>query len=64
MAFGGGTGTIQVKAERGKLYFVQQRVGGIPLAPESTFELINESQARAVVHRSVLLKPGQPIISN
>jgi hypothetical protein len=62
MAFGAGTGQIQVKAERGKLYFVQQRVGGIPLAPESTFELINESQARAVVGRSVLLTPARPML--
>jgi len=63
MAFGASTGQIQVKAERGKIYFVQQRVGGIPLAPESTFEFINESQARAVVGRSVLLTPARPIIN-
>jgi hypothetical protein len=62
-AFGAGTGAIRVNAERGKMYFVQQRVGGIPLAPESTFEFINESQARAVVGRSVLLKPAGPILN-
>jgi hypothetical protein len=62
-SFGGDTGRIQVKAERGKIHFVQQRVAGIPLAPESRFELINESQAREMVHRSVLLKPARPIIN-
>jgi hypothetical protein len=62
-SFGGDTGTIQVKAERGKIHFVQQRVAGMRLAPESTFELINESQARAVVNRSVLLKPARPILN-
>jgi len=61
MSFGGDTGQIRVQAERGKVYFVQQRVAGIRMAPESTFELINEAQARAVVSRSVLVKPARPI---
>ncbi len=63
MSFGGDTGQIRVQAERGKVYFVQQRVAGMRLAPESTFELISESQARAVVSRSVLVKPAGPIMN-
>jgi hypothetical protein len=61
MSFGGDTGQIRVQAERGKVYFVQQRVGGNRFAPESSFELISESQARAIVSRSVLVKPARPI---
>jgi hypothetical protein len=61
MSFGGDTGRIRVQAERGKVYFVQQRVAGMRFSPESTFELISEAQARAVVARSVLVKPARPI---
>src|SRR5262245_258665 len=60
-SFGGDTGRIRVQAERGKIYFVQQRVAGMRLAPESRFELVSESQGRAAVLRSVLLKPTRPI---
>ena len=63
MSFGGDTGLIRVQAERGRIYFVQQRVGGNPRAPESRFELVGESQGRAIVLRSVLLKPAQPIVN-
>ena len=62
-SFGGDTGQIRVQAERGKVYFVQQRVAGRQFAPESTFELISESQARAVVQRCVLLKPMRGIMN-
>jgi len=61
MSFGGDTGQIRVQAERGKVYFVQQRVAGMRFSPESTFELISESQARSIVSRCVLVKPAQPI---
>jgi hypothetical protein len=62
-SFGGDTAQIRVQAERGKVHFVQQRVAGRQFAPESTFELISESQARAVVQRSVLLKPMRGIMN-
>jgi hypothetical protein len=63
MSFGGDTGQIGVQAERGKIYFVQQRVAGMRLAPDSIFELVSEAQGRAVVLRSVLLKPARPIMN-
>ena len=62
-SFGGDTGQIRVQAERGKVYFVQQRVAGMRLAPESTFEPISESQARAVVKRCVLVKHAGRILN-
>jgi hypothetical protein len=62
-SFGGDTGQIRVQAERGKVYFVQQRVAGMRLAPESTFENISEAQARAIVQRCVLVKPMRGVIN-
>jgi hypothetical protein len=63
MSLGDDTGQIRVQAERGKVYFVQQRVAGSRLSPESLFALVSESQARAAVSRSVLLKPAGPIMN-
>ena len=63
MSFGGDTGRISVQAERGRIYFVQQRVVGMRLAPDSTFELVSESAGRTVVLRSVLLTPARLILN-
>src|SRR5262245_7124455 len=58
--FGGDSGSISVQVERGRIYFVQQRVAG-RMFPMSHFELVGDAQGRAVVLRSVLLKPERPI---
>lgn len=47
-------GTITVEAERGRLYFVQQRVTRL-MVTNSGFELVREAEGRALVLRSVLL---------
>jgi len=47
-------GTITVQVERGRIYFVQQRVVGMRV-PSSRFELVGEPEGRAAVLRSVLL---------
>ena len=57
--YGGDIGTITVQVERGRIYFVQQRVVGMRV-PSSRFELVNEPQGRAAVMRSVLLLPVGP----
>lgn len=54
--FGGDMGSIRVQAEKGKIYFVQQRVTGRQFNPSSSFELVSETDGRAAVLRSVLLK--------
>jgi hypothetical protein len=62
-AFGGDAGQIRVQVERGKISFVQQRVGGSHHAPGSSFAFVNESQGRAIVLRSVLLEPTQSTLN-
>ena len=57
--YGGDIGTITVQVERGRIYFVQQRVVGMRV-PSSRFELVSEPQGRAAVMRSVLLLPVGP----
>jgi len=47
-------GTITVQVERGRIYFVQQRVSGLRM-PSSSFYLVNEPEGRAAVMRAVLL---------
>ena len=50
-------GTITVQVERGRIYFVQQRVSGLRM-PSSSFYLVNEPEGRAAVMRAVLLTGG------
>ena len=52
--YGEDIGTITVQVERGRIYFVQQRVTGLRV-PSSHFELVREPEGRAAVLRSVLL---------
>ncbi len=56
--YGSDIGTIGVQAERGRVYFVQQRVSGLYMA-NSAFALVGEPQGRAAVLRAILLAPGQ-----
>ena len=58
--YGDDIGTITVQVERGKIYFVQQRVVGMQV-PSSRFELVGEPEGRAAVMRSVLLLPAEPL---
>lgn len=51
-------GTISVQVERGRIYFVQQRVSGRFMA-NSAFALVGEPQGREAVMRAVLLVPGK-----
>jgi hypothetical protein len=55
--YGEDNGTITVQAERGRIYFVQQRVTGMRL-PSSRFDLVSEPEGRAAVLRAVLLAGG------
>jgi len=50
-------GTITVQVERGRIYFVQQRVSGMRM-PSSRFYLVSEPEGRAAVMRAVLLTGG------
>jgi len=50
------SGTIDVQAERGRIYFVQQRVQGLRQA-SSRFYLVSEQAGRAAIMRAVLLLP-------
>jgi hypothetical protein len=52
--YGEDIGTITVQVERGRIYFVQQRVTGTRV-PSSRFYLVSEAEGRAAVMRSVLL---------
>ena len=56
--YGSDIGTIGVQAERGRIYFVQQRVSGLYMA-NSMFAVVGEPEGRAAVLRAVLLSPGQ-----
>jgi hypothetical protein len=47
-------GTITLEAERGRIYFVQQRVTRM-VVTNSSFELVSEAAGRDLVLRSVLL---------
>lgn len=60
--FGGDDGSIRVQVERGKVYFVQQRVAG-RMVPSSSFEVVTEAAGRAAVLRSVLVR-ARPQDSN
>ena len=60
--FGGDDGSIRVAVERGKIYFVQQRVAG-RMVPSSSFEVVGEAPGRAAVLRSVLIRPRQALIN-
>ena len=55
--YGSDIGAISVQAERGRIYFVQQRVSGIYMA-NSMFAVVGEPEGRAAVLRAVLLAPG------
>lgn len=52
------SGTISVQVDRGRIYFVQQRVSGLRV-PSSMFAVVGEPQGRAAVLRAVLLSPGR-----
>ena len=52
--YGQDIGTLAVQVERGRIYFVQQRVA-VMRVPSSRFELVREPEGRAAVLRSVLL---------
>jgi hypothetical protein len=58
--YAGDSGRITVQVERGRIYFVQQRVTGM-WAPSSHFELVSEAEGRAAVMHSVLLLPAKPV---
>jgi hypothetical protein len=50
-----------VQVERGRIYFVQQRVDGLR-GPESHFYLVSEAAGRAAVMRAVLVLQVQPVM--
>jgi hypothetical protein len=58
--FGEDIGTISVQAERGRIYFVQQRVTTLRV-PNSYFSLVGEPEGRAAVMRSALVLPFTPL---
>jgi hypothetical protein len=58
---GSDAGTITVQVERGRIYFVQQRVDGLR-GPESHFYLVSEAAGRAAVMRAVLVLQVQPVM--
>ena len=58
---GSDTGTITVQVERGRIYFVQQRVDGLR-GPNSHFYLVSEAEGRAAVMRAVLVLQVQPVM--
>jgi hypothetical protein len=53
--FGGDTGSITLRTEPGKIYFVQQRVAPFVRFVQSYFQVVSEPQGRAAVMRAVLL---------
>ena len=53
--FGGDNGRIAVRAEAGRLYFVEQRVSALFRNPQSFFTLIPEPHGRAAVSRAELV---------
>jgi hypothetical protein len=57
--YGADIGTITVQVERGRIYFVQQRVAGLWM-PRSYFELVGEAEGRAAVMRAVLVLEAAP----
>ena len=54
-------GAITVAAERGRIYYVQQRVTGMRVA-RSHFDLVSEQEGRAAVMRAVLLLQVAPLM--
>ena len=59
--YGQDIGTISVQAERGRIYFVQQRVTGMRVA-SSHFDLVGEPEGRAAVMRAVLVLQVAPLM--
>jgi len=59
--YGENIGTISVQTERGKIYFVQQRLTGMRL-PSSHFELVREPEGRVAVMRAVLVLQLEPVM--
>jgi hypothetical protein len=53
--FGVDNGRIAVRAEAGRLYFVEQRVSTLFRNPQSFFTLIPEPHGRAAVNRAELV---------
>lgn len=49
-------GTITLRVEAGRIYFVKQQLGPFMRFPSSHFYLVNEPEGRAAVQRSVLVQ--------
>ncbi|OGA24972.1 MAG: hypothetical protein A3I02_14590 [Betaproteobacteria bacterium RIFCSPLOWO2_02_FULL_67_26] len=53
--YGADTGSITLRAEPGRLYFVQQRIAPLGRFAQSYFQVVSEPQGRTAVMRAVLL---------
>ena len=53
--YGADTGSITLRAEPGRIYFVQQRISPFNRFVHSYFQVVSEPQGRAAVMRAVLL---------